>query len=159
MADRCSCTAADPEFFCPKSRVADQFCIAKHYGNHCHLFYQYGNHLSGIYHGGGNQCGQRADNGNPGDSWDCNAVWAFLVQNTVKVFRFLLYFIKDDRIARILAYSPIWQMILLMFIIIIHFFHQYSKVEFYGIMKILWLKTGNFLYAIEAKEQSISMKK
>lgn len=78
--------------------MADQFCIAKHYGNHRNLFYQYRGHLSGIYHSGGDQCGQCADNGNPGDSGDCDAVWAVVVQNIIKVFRFLLYFKKPDRV-------------------------------------------------------------
>ena len=40
------------------------------------IFYQYRDHLSGIIYGGGDQCGECADNGNPGDSGDRDAVWA-----------------------------------------------------------------------------------
>ena len=42
MADSSGGIIAAHKLFGEKGRVAPQFCIAGHYGNHCHLFYLYG---------------------------------------------------------------------------------------------------------------------
>ena len=64
------------KLFGEKGRVAPQFCIAGHYGNHCHLFNLYGCDFPWIYYSGWNQCSKYFDNGNPWNSGHCDAVRA-----------------------------------------------------------------------------------
>ena len=66
MADSSGGIIAAHKLFGEKGRVAPQFCIAGHYGNHCHLF----------YFSGWNQCSKYFDNGNPWNSGHCDAVRA-----------------------------------------------------------------------------------